>query len=269
MARRTLEGRKDALARLRRSPRIVRHIPVGQRLLDVALVVLSLPVVLPLALGVAVAVFLDSPGPVLYRSRRVGKGGRPFAMLKFRTMVRGAGGSPLSCAGDERYTPLGRRLAASRLDELPQLWNVVRGQMRLVGPRPELEDFVAAYRREYERILSVPPGVTGPAQVEYAWEGDVLARAKEVDRARVYAQAILPYKLAIDRSYVSAHSVSGDIVILLRTVALPVRRLLRGLGLTEPVARGTAVARLTVGFALAGMTCALAGLYVAEATARL
>ena len=173
---------------------------------------------LPLGLLVALAVFLDSPGPVIYRSQRIGKGGLVFEMLKFRTMERDAEGPPLSAAGDERYTPLGRRLALSRLDELPQIWNVLKGDMRLVGPRPEVEGFVAAYAGEYERILSVPPGLTGPAQVEYAWEGEVLAKAQAVDRARVYRESIQPYKLAIDLAYVKHHGVLGDLALLARTL---------------------------------------------------
>src|SRR3954468_8860839 len=172
---RRMGGRPDALRRLRRSPLVADSIPRPLRALDLAIVVLATPLVLLLGGVIALAVWLDSPGPVLYRSRRIGKGGRPFDMLKFRTMIKDAAGPPLSARGDDRYTPLGRTLAYSRLDELPQLINVLRGDMRLVGPRPELEDFVRDFPDEYERILSVPPGLTGPSQLEYAWEGDVLA----------------------------------------------------------------------------------------------
>ena len=167
-------------------------------MLDITIVVLALPLLLPCAAVVALAVFLDSPGPVIYRSQRVGKGGLVFEMLKFRTMARDAEGPPLSAAGDERYTPLGRRLALSRLDELPQIWNVLKG---------------------------VPPGLTGPAQVEYAWEGEVLARAQAVDRARVYRESILPYKLEIDLEYVNRHGVLSDIALLARTLVLPLHQI--------------------------------------------
>src|SRR5215216_4633995 len=115
----------------------------------------------PLALLVAVAVAVDSPGPILYRSPRVGRVGRRFEMLKFRTMRHGASGPSVSTEGDERYTPFGRLLATMRLDELPQAWNVVRGQMRLVGPRPEVESYVLDQAAAYRRILAVPPGLTG------------------------------------------------------------------------------------------------------------
>jgi lipopolysaccharide/colanic/teichoic acid biosynthesis glycosyltransferase len=220
-------ARRDVLRRLRRSPLVADSIPLPLRVLDVTLVVLALPAAVLIGLAIALAVVLDSPGPVLYRSRRIGRGGRPFEMLKFRTMVRDAAGPPLSARGDERYTPLGRTLASSRLDELPQLWNVLRGQMRLVGPRPEVEDFVRAFPEEYERILSVPPGLTGPAQVAYAWEGEVLARAQAVDRVRIYRDEILPYKVAIDLGYARGHSVGSDLVLLARTLLLPAVRLAR------------------------------------------
>src|SRR6476660_9409953 len=154
-------GRTDALRRLRRSPLVARSIPVPLRALDLGIVVLAAPFALLLGAVLAMAVWLDSPGPVLYRSRRIGRGGEPFDMLKFRTMVRDAAGPPLSARGDDRYTPLGRTLAGSRLDELPQLLNVLRGDMRLVGPRPEVEDFVRDFPSEYARILTVPPCLTG------------------------------------------------------------------------------------------------------------
>jgi lipopolysaccharide/colanic/teichoic acid biosynthesis glycosyltransferase len=242
-------------------------IPAPLRALDLAIVVLAAPLAVLIAAVLALAVWLDSPGPVLYRSHRIGKGGRPFAMLKFRTMVRDAAGPPLSARGDERYTPLGRTLAGSRLDELPQLWNVLRGDMRLVGPRPEVEDFVRDFPSEYERILSVPPGLTGPAQVAYAWEGEILARAQEIDRARLYREEILPYKLAIDLRYAQRHSVSGDLWLLARTFVLPVVRAARHLdsalggdGLRSP-------ARLASGFVLGVAIVALVGLLAAEASA--
>jgi lipopolysaccharide/colanic/teichoic acid biosynthesis glycosyltransferase len=242
-------------------------IPAPLRALDLAIVVLAAPLAVLIAAVLALAVWLDSPGPVLYRSHRIGKGGRPFSMLKFRTMVRDAAGPPLSARGDERYTPLGRTLAGSRLDELPQLWNVLRGDMRLVGPRPEVEDFVRDFPSEYERILSVPPGLTGPAQVAYAWEGEILARAQEIDRARLYREEILPYKLAIDLRYAQRHSVSGDLWLLARTFVLPAVRAARhldtalgGNGLRSP-------ARLASGLVLGVAIVALVGLLAAEASA--
>jgi lipopolysaccharide/colanic/teichoic acid biosynthesis glycosyltransferase len=216
--------RADALRFLRGSRRVARSIPLPLRVLDLTLVVLALPLALLVGSVIAAAVFLDSPGPVFYRSRRIGQSGLPFAMLKFRTMVRDAAGPPLSARADARYTPLGQTLAHSRLDELPQLWNVLRGDMRLVGPRPEDERFVRDFPAEYEQILSVPPGLTGPAQVAFAWEGEILARAREVDRIRVYHDEILPYKIAIDLRYAQRHGVLSDLLLIARTVLLPIVR---------------------------------------------
>ena len=234
-------------------------------MLDITIVVLALPLLLPCAAVVALAVFLDSPGPVIYRSQRVGKGGLVFEMRKFRTMARDAEGPPLSAAGDERYTPLGRRLALSRLDELPQIWNVLKGDMRLVGPRPEVEGFVADYAGEYERILSVPPGLTGPAQVEYAWEGEVLARAQAVDRARVYRESILPYKLKIDLAYVNQHGVLGDLSLLARTFVLPLHQI--GVRLVEGLPGRSFLARTVPAVGFAGLLLAFTAIYAIEAGA--
>jgi lipopolysaccharide/colanic/teichoic acid biosynthesis glycosyltransferase len=246
---------------------VAHSIPAPLRAFDVAIVVLVAPFALTFGAILALAVWLDSPGPVLYRSRRIGRGGRPFDMLKFRTMVRGAAGPPLSAQDDERYTPLGRTLAGSRLDELPQLWNVLRADMRLVGPRPELEDFVRDFPEEYERILSVPPGLTGPAQVAYAWEGEILACAQASDRARLYREEILPYKLAIDMRYAQRHSVAGDLLLIARTFALPAVRAARhfdnvlgGNGLRSP---GRLASALMLGVAIV----ALVGLLATEAAA--
>ena len=185
-------------------------------------------------------------------------------MLKFRTMVRDAAGPPVSAHGDERYTPLGRSLASLRLDELPQLWNVIRGEMRLVGPRPEVEDFVMHFPDEYERILSVPPGLTGPAQVEYAWEGEILAQAQLHDRATLYMESILPMKLAIDLRYAERHSVGGDLMLLARTAVLPA---VRGWRRVEALMAGdhaSPYSRLASAMALTVVVVILAGLLAAE-----
>ena len=137
--------------------------------------------------------------------------------------------------------------------------------MRLVGPRPEVEDFVRDFPSEYERILSVPPGLTGPAQVEYAWEGEILARAQAVDRARVYRESILPLKLAIDLRYADRHSVRGDLLLLARTVALPVVRIWRRVHRALEADGQSRVARLVPVAALGCAIVALAGLLAAEA----
>jgi lipopolysaccharide/colanic/teichoic acid biosynthesis glycosyltransferase len=215
---------------------------------------LALPVALVMGAVFALAVLLDSPGPILYRSRRVGRGGRGFDMLKFRTMRCDLSGPPLSARDDVRYTRVGRWLSAKRFDELPQLVNVLRGDMRLVGPRPEVEEFVAHYPEEYARILSVPPGLTGPAQLAYADEGLLLAEVD--DRIHYYRHEILPLKIEIDLAYVRRHGVRGDVVFLLRTALLPLTRLvlrLRGLAIRRrtpmPAAVPSSVALLVAAVA--------------------
>jgi lipopolysaccharide/colanic/teichoic acid biosynthesis glycosyltransferase len=243
------------------------RMPAFARVCDCVVVLLLLPFVLPVAVVIAVAVFVDSPGPVLYRSRRIGRDGRPFWMLKFRTMAHESEGPPISARDDERYTPFGRTLAYSRLDELPQLVNVLRGEMRVVGPRPEIEDFVLDFPEQYDRILKVPPGLTGPAQLEYAWEGETLAQALAVDRARLYRESIMPLKIQIDMRYADAHSAGGDLVILLRTLMLPAVRFWRlcaaVLAGDEPVGARRLVAVLT---ALAAVI-ALVALLMTEGSA--
>jgi lipopolysaccharide/colanic/teichoic acid biosynthesis glycosyltransferase len=137
--------------------------------------------------------------------------------------------------------------------------------MRLVGPRPEVEGFVAAYAGEYERILSVPPGLTGPAQVEYAWEGEELAKAQAVDRARVYRESIQPYKLAIDLAYVRRHSIIGDLALLARTLVLPLHQI--GVRLVEGMPGRSFIGRLAPPVALTGLLFVFTAIYALEAGA--
>jgi len=233
-----------------------------QRVFDLVFAVLLLLPALLLGLLVAVAVMLDSPGPVLYRSRRIGRDGVPFWMLKFRTMKHLAGGPLVSSKQDQRFTPVGRFLALTRLDELPQLWNVLRGEMRMVGPRPELEEFVREQSESYERILTVPPGLTGPTQLVFADEGAILAAAE--DREALYRNEILPAKVRLDLAYVEHHTVWGDLSAVLRTCLLPIvktgYRVAARFGAT-PAQRATAVRMAAVMLA----ALALFGLFAAEA----
>jgi lipopolysaccharide/colanic/teichoic acid biosynthesis glycosyltransferase len=184
------------------------------RLGEIALALFVLALIAPVFLVIAVAIRLDSPGPVLYRCRRVGHGGRVFEMLKFRKMRVDADGPLLTAADDGRFTRLGRVLAALRLDELPQLWNIVRGEMAFVGPRPEDPYFVALNEEPYRKILTVRPGITGLAQLAFASEGRILRQQSGVD---YYSERILPQKMSIDRLYASDKSLALDLRILLWT----------------------------------------------------
>ncbi len=181
-----------------------------------ALIVLS-----PLVACVALAIVIESRGPVFYRATRVGYRGRPLRMLKFRKMHPGATGAPLTAARDERFTRIGRLLSKSKLDELPQLWHVLRGEMALIGPRPEHPAFVALHAEEYEDILAVRPGMSGLTQLAFADERRILSREDPMSH---YVERLLPQKCAIDRLYASQAGVRTDLRILAWTIVAVVLR---------------------------------------------
>ncbi|HEX2264888.1 MAG TPA: sugar transferase [Solirubrobacterales bacterium] len=165
---------------------------------------------------------------MFYRARRIGGGGRPFEMLKFRTMRVNMAGHSLAGAGDARITPVGHFLRKTRLDELPQLWNVLRGQMSIVGPRPELEEFVALHAADYEEILAVPPGLTGPTQLRFAGvEASVLGL--QPDPEAYYRERLLPDKVALDLAYARDNSLRRDFLVLCQTLALPAILAVKGI----------------------------------------
>lgn len=193
---------------------------VRERLFDIGLVVLLSPFILVIGAVIAVAIYLDSPGPVIFRSVRVGRHGHSFEMFKFRKMRADAVGHPLTQVDDERFTPIGRFLAETRLDELPQVWNVLRGDMRLVGPRPELDCFVQAFPQQYEEILTVTPGITGAAQLEFMGESELLLGS---DPAAIYRDAVLPNKIKIDVAYIRSRSFWRDLRIMALTAVMPFR----------------------------------------------
>lgn len=197
-----------------------------KRALDLAIAIPAIVIVSPVIAAAAVAVKLESPGPAFYRGPRVGIGGRPFHIFKLRSMSLGAdrSGPAVTSAGDARVTRVGRVLRATKLDELPQLWNVIRGDMSLVGPRPEHPDFVRMYTPEQRRVLSVRPGITSETSLEFADEEDKLAEAGGPD---AYATSIMPRKLELDLRYVERHTLGGDVGILVRTAGLALRRLVR------------------------------------------
>jgi lipopolysaccharide/colanic/teichoic acid biosynthesis glycosyltransferase len=184
---------------------------------------LILPVLLLIGGAVALAILLDSPGPILFKTVRVGRGGRPFVMLKFRKMRDDVAGLPLTLGNDARFTPIGRLLALTKLDELPQILNVLCGDMRLVGPRPELQEFIDKYPTPYDEILRYPPGITGTAQLRFATESRVLAECE--DPVVLYCDELLPAKINLDLDYVRTHSILGDLAILSRTAILPLERI--------------------------------------------
>jgi lipopolysaccharide/colanic/teichoic acid biosynthesis glycosyltransferase len=189
--------------------------PSAKRLLDLLVAGALLVVLSPLVVLVAVAIRIDSPGPVFFRCRRDGRRGREFDMLKFRKMDVGATGPALTAPEDARFTRFGRTLAGSKLDELPQIWNVLKGEMSLVGPRPEDPEFVGLQAAEYAEILEAPPGITGLSQLAFAKETEIL---DPTDRVGDYARRILPQKARLDQLYASSRSMGMDLRILAWTV---------------------------------------------------
>jgi lipopolysaccharide/colanic/teichoic acid biosynthesis glycosyltransferase len=187
-----------------------------KRLLDITVAAaLLLLLAVPLLL-IALAVKLDSPGPVFYRVRRVGHRGRPLTMLKFRKMHDRAGGIPLTASADPRLTRIGRLLVRTRLDELPQLWDVLRGRMSLIGPRPEDPEFVALHHDAYQHILSVRPGITGLSQLAFAEEHSILDQSNLVGD---YVDRILPQKVGLDTLYAREYGLRMDLKVLTWTMA--------------------------------------------------
>jgi len=188
-----------------------------KRAFDLLASALGLIILSPLLALIALLIRLASPGPILYRARRVGRGGREFTLHKFRSMVLGAekNGPGITAADDPRITPVGRILRRTKLDELPQLWNVLRGDMSLVGPRPEDPRYVAFYTPAQSRVLDVRPGITSLASIEYRHEEEGLRCDGCEER---YIQEVMPAKLAIDLRYVEQATLPGDIVIILRTL---------------------------------------------------
>jgi lipopolysaccharide/colanic/teichoic acid biosynthesis glycosyltransferase len=196
---------------------------IASRAVDVLLSSLLLLLLSPVFLLVLLAIALDSRGPLFYKALRVGQHGKPLSVRKFRKMRVDASGPGLTISDDDRFTRVGRFLARSKLDELPQLLNVLVGQMSLVGPRPEDPRFVSLFADEYhDEILTVRPGITGLSQLAFADEASVL---DPDDRVHDYASRILPQKVSLDRLYARRRTVWMDLQILGWTfVALCLRR---------------------------------------------
>ncbi|HRY98820.1 MAG TPA: sugar transferase [Bacteroidales bacterium] len=189
-----------------------------KRLTDILGSLFGLLLLSPLLLLLALAVVLDSKGGVLYRQERVGRRGKVFRLLKFRTMrpLAERGGLLSLGGGDPRITRVGAVLRKYKLDELPQLFNVLLGQMSLVGPRPEVPRYVAHYDERQRKVLSVRPGLTDYASLEYFDEGELLAASP--DPEKTYLESILPRKLELALRYVAEQSLRTDLRILCRTL---------------------------------------------------
>ena len=196
-----------------------------KRGLDFSASLIALLVMSPAFLVLGVLVFLTSGHPVLFAQERVGRRGRPFRLFKFRTMRTGADrGLPITAEGDIRITRLGRLLRPAKLDELPQLWNVLRGDMSLVGPRPEVPRYVAAYTPEQRGVLDARPGLTDPATVHFVEEEAILGAVEPARREGYYIHEILPRKLRMNLEYLERASLGYDLRLVLQTLAIILHR---------------------------------------------
>ena len=191
-----------------------------KRLFDIAAAGTGLVVLSPLLLAIAAAIRWREGPPVLFRQTRIGRRGRPFQMLKFRTMTPDAEqrGGQLTVGHDPRITPLGVFLRRFKLDELPQLINVLRGEMSMVGPRPEVERYVQLYSDSQRRVLDLVPGITDPASIRYRDESAWLATASDPEAQ--YVQSVMPDKIDINLTYAARATVLRDVMLILRTIRL-------------------------------------------------
>jgi len=189
-----------------------------KRVVDVAVSALALALLWPLGLVIAAAVTLGDGGPAFFRQERVGRGGRTFRMWKYRTMIVDAerGGRHLTVGEDPRVTRVGAVLRRTKLDELPQLLNVLRGEMSLVGPRPEVPHYVALYSPDQRAVLSLTPGITDPASLRYRDESEELAESAEPERT--YVDHILPEKIRLNLAYAAQATWLTDIGVIWATL---------------------------------------------------
>jgi len=189
-----------------------------KRLFDIVAAGIGLLAISPLMLLAAFLIKVDSPGPIFFKQERVGRGFRPFLIYKFRTMVQDASRrrSSITVGADPRITRIGRFLRKTKFDELPQLINVLKGEMSLVGPRPEVPRYVEMFRKDYEEILRVRPGITDTASLKYQDEGEILGRGGNPEED--YVRRILPDKVHLAKEYVGRSSFFYDLGLIARTL---------------------------------------------------
>ena len=190
---------------------------MAKRVFDVFFASMGLLILSPLMLLIFIYIKLDSRGPAIFGQQRIGRWGRPFKLHKFRTMVTDVRGLRITTIDNKRITRIGRVLRKTNIDELPQLVNVVMGDMSLVGPRPEVEEYVALYPAEKrKKILSIRPGITDNAAIEFRNEGEILAQASDPEQC--YVEEILPAKLEMYEAYVDHHTLLGDFSLIVKTI---------------------------------------------------
>jgi len=189
-----------------------------KRLFDIIISFIGLLILLPFLLMLALAILIDSPGGVFYRQVRIGKHEKPFRIFKFRSMRSGSDKKGLLTVGntDMRITKVGKFIRKYKLDEFAQLINVLKGDMSLVGPRPEVPKYVDMYNAEQKEIFKVKPGITDYASIEYSDENELLAQAEDAEKT--YIEEIMPAKLKLNRKYIETMSLKTDIQIIWMTL---------------------------------------------------
>ena len=189
-----------------------------KRALDIVIAFVGVLLLSPLFLLVALFIKLDSPGLVFFRQERMGKGFRPFFIYKFRTMVEDASrqGGAITSSTDPRITRVGQILRKTKIDEFPQLINVLKGEMSLVGPRPEVPMYVELFRQDYEEIVRVTPGITDLASLQYRYEAEVLGNSRNPEEE--YVRHVLPEKIRLAKEYMRRSSLFFDISLILKTL---------------------------------------------------
>ena len=189
-----------------------------KRMFDATLALFGLVLLSPVMFMAGLSVMLDSCGPIFFKQERMGKGFKPFLIYKFRTMVQDAQrlGGPLTLGQDPRITRVGKVLRKSKIDELPQLINVLRGEMSFVGPRPEVRRYVELFREDYQEILKLRPGITDLASLKYREEVEVLTQGDNVEET--YIRRVLPDKIRLGKAYVRQTSLCFDLSLILRTL---------------------------------------------------
>ncbi len=188
-----------------------------KRLFDISLSFIGLIFLTPLLLSIAILIKVKSKGPAIFRQKRVGRNGKVFTIYKFRTMVTNHNGGTVSIRGETRITKLGAKLRKYKLDEIPELWNVLKGDMTFVGPRPDVPEYVNTLTGKERLILNLRPGITSPASLKYSKEEDLLASAP--DPVRFYNEIIWPDKVRINLEYYYNRSCIGDFKIILHTMS--------------------------------------------------
>lgn len=189
-----------------------------KRLFDIFFSLIGLVICFPLFIVISILIKLDSKGPVFFIQERIGRNLKPFKVYKFRTMKHATTekGPRITVASDKRITRIGKFLRKYKIDELPQLFNVLKGEMSFVGPRPEVKEYVKLYKSEYEKLLKMRPGITDPASIVYSDEEVLLSLTESWEEE--YKKRILPEKIALSLSYAENHNIITDLKLIIKTI---------------------------------------------------